>query len=143
MSASIREIISRRPAVSVDPAETLRTVATLLAHQNIGALPVTLGFDVVGIISERDLVHRALGRWMNPDDTLVREVMTPDPECIDIGAPFTAALKVMRQRRCRHVPVLASGRLAGMVSMRDLPVEQTLPHVLPYAADGQAASRIF
>ena len=75
---------------------------------------------LVGIFSERDVMRRVVAAGLNPEKTTVANVMTKD---LVVGKPtddINAALQKMHALGCRHLPVVDSGNLVGMVSLRDL-----------------------
>ena len=74
---------------------------------------------VIGMITDRDLVVRALAPGL-PPGTRVETVMSLDPVTVDADTPLPAALHAMRSIDARHLPVTEHGRLAGMVSLDDL-----------------------
>ena len=106
---------------SVGPGEDATAIARFLAQHRIGAALVR-GQDgeVLGIVSERDIVRAvsrdgtaALGRT-------ARELMTADLVTASPAMTVVEGLGVMTDRRCRHLPVIENGRLLGMVSIGDL-----------------------
>jgi CBS domain-containing protein len=118
----ISDILRAKGAdVHTTPADaTVRELIAALAEYDIGSMVVVDGDDVLGIVSERDVVRR-LNEW---GDTLldseVRQIMTeqlvtcrPDDDVDSIAATMT-------ERRVRHMPVLDGGRLAGIVSIGDV-----------------------
>lgn len=99
----------------------LRAAVGELARRNIGALIVTdENGEVVGIISERDLVtclERHGGELL---DRPVSEAMTAPAITVEPGTPVLSALALMTQKRIRHLPVVSNQRLSGLVSIGDL-----------------------
>ena len=91
-----------------------------LARRKIGALVVTEGGIVVGIVSERDLVmcigkHGAVALERRVADAMSAPAVTVDP-----GTPILRALSLMTERRFRHLPIMKDGELVGLVSIGDL-----------------------
>ena len=115
----IREVLQNRTLVSADPAMTVSEAARLMATEKIGALPILKDRRLVGIFSERDAVFRVLARGLDPDKTLLAEVMTADPVTINGRRPLSHALRLMNDGHFRHVPVVEDGNLIGIVSVRD------------------------
>ncbi|KAB2906620.1 MAG: CBS domain-containing protein [Kofleriaceae bacterium] len=89
-------------------------------RRNIGALLVMDGERSLGIFTERDVLTRVIGKGRDPGRTPVGEVMTRS--VISIGPETTVkeAMSVITEKRCRHLPVMAGGRLLGMISAGDL-----------------------
>ncbi|MBB5693302.1 CBS domain-containing protein [Muricoccus pecuniae] len=107
--------------VSVTPGMGLGEVARVLVQHRIGAALVREGDDQpVGIISERDIV-RVFAREDGQTDRLTAaEAMTRVLYTVTPETPIERALEMMTDRRVRHLPVLAEGKLCGMVSIGDL-----------------------
>ncbi|MBL8834144.1 MAG: CBS domain-containing protein [Rhodospirillales bacterium] len=99
---------------------TVRDAAQAMAQRRIGAVMVIDGPRLVGIFTERDLLSKVVAAKRDPDTVRLAEVMTRDPDTIGPDESAFAALDMMRKRGYRHLPVMDSGRLVGMVSVRDL-----------------------
>ena len=122
MNTRIRDILRRKGAdvYSVDPlARVIDAVNTMNDH-HVGSVLVCEDGDPVGVFSERDVLVRVVAAQRDPRQTLVRDVMTtrlytatPDDTLLDV-------MRLMTERRCRHVPVMEGGRLLGLVSIGDL-----------------------
>lgn len=109
------------PVVSVPPEVSLEVAARHMAEGGVGALPVVDDDDrVVGMITDRDLVVRAMAAGLSPGQEWVRTVMSADPVTVEPDTPVPAALHAMRSIDVRHLPVTRDGRLVGMVSFDDL-----------------------
>jgi len=120
----ISEVLARKPSgavVTVAPETTIRELLGILAEHNIGACVVWVGDSLAGIVSERDVV-----RHLNADgpavavESTVAAIMTAD---VTVCVPSDAVediLRVMTERRIRHLPVVDDGRLTGIVSIGDL-----------------------
>ena len=117
---SIKAIVGDRESVVVDPSHSTEDAARVMAAQNIGAVPVVDGDRLVGIFSERDLLTRVVAAGFSPSTTLVREVMTTELVVAEVTESYEACLSRMQQARVRHLIVLDRGRLAGIVSLRDV-----------------------
>jgi CBS domain-containing protein len=107
------------PAVSIDPARTLRRAARELDDEDIGALVVVGPGGLAGLLSERDIV-RALASGADPDVTSVASVMTKDPLLVDADTPIEAVADLMGNTGVRHLPVVAGHDVVGMISIRDV-----------------------
>ena len=118
--ARIRELLNCRETFLVQSEITAKAAAEYMLDKNVGAVPVVNGSELVGVLSERDLVRRLLlqGRdWMT---TKVSEVMTPDPLTVTTTEDLQECMVLMKRHGFRHLPVCDDGRLEGFVSMRDL-----------------------
>lgn len=107
--------------VSVTPATSVADAVTLLAAKRIGAVPVlNAEGEVVGIFSERDVIHCLQAKGAGALAGTVGEAMTAPAISVTTEQPVIAALSLMTQRRFRHLPVVEGGRLVGFVSIGDL-----------------------
>jgi CBS domain-containing protein len=118
MSSPVR-LVMALPAVSIDPATTLRRAARELDHEDIGAVVVLGRYGLAGVLSERDIV-RALARGADPDVISVESVMAPDRVSVDADTPIEDVADLMRDTGFRHLPVVAGDDVVGMISMRDV-----------------------
>ncbi|HTQ32972.1 MAG TPA: CBS domain-containing protein [Stellaceae bacterium] len=107
--------------VTIHPDATIERAVAVLRLRGIGALVVSDdGANVVGILSERDIVE-ALGRYGSELLAVsVGEVMTSPVVTCDPGDSVAELMAEMTNRRIRHFPVVEDGRLAGIVSIGDL-----------------------
>ncbi|MHB8452991.1 MAG: CBS domain-containing protein [Mycobacteriales bacterium] len=107
---------------TIRPEQSVRELLEMLARLAVGALVVTSqdGGDVVGIVSERDVV-RALQRTGDPVlDGPVEAIMTKAVATCQPTDRVDDVMRLMTEQRVRHVPVLVDGRLAGIVSIGDV-----------------------
>jgi CBS domain-containing protein len=110
----ISELMSQEVEI-IAPEATLQEAAQRMRASHIGALPVGEGTHLAGMLTERDLVTRAIAEGRNPKTTRVREVMTPD-----LITYF--ATRLMHERQIRHLVVLSRDhRLVGIIALRDVP----------------------
>lgn len=102
------------------PGETVGAVAALLHSRRVGAMIVVDGDDVVGIVSERDIVRVVAEDGPQGMNRRVESCMTRDVVFASPAETVDSLLGRMTDRRIRHLPVLKDGRLAGIVSIGDL-----------------------
>jgi CBS domain-containing protein len=122
-AVTVRDILSHKGSdvVTVSPAATLEDVVRILVQKHIGAVVVTDGDGhVLGILSERDIVRVAAEKGAALLATPVSEVMTRKVTTCEAGDTIGAIMELMTTGKFRHVPVLERGRLAGMISIRDV-----------------------
>jgi CBS domain-containing protein len=105
-------------AVTDRPDDTLQQAAGKMREQQTGSLLVLDGQDLVGIVTERDVLKAVA--TATPLDTPVSEVMSKELITVEPGTSLREAARIMTERWIRHLPVLESGRLVGIVSQRDL-----------------------
>lgn len=119
---TIASILSSKgdDVATVAVGTSLRDAVAELARRRIGALPVTDGDSVVGILSERDLVYRIAEHGPEVLDWPAERLMSSPAITVEPSTPVLNALSLMTRRRIRHLPVTESGRLTGIVSIGDL-----------------------
>jgi len=102
--------------------ESVRCIAERMHQRSVGALVVlNTAKTVVGIVTDRDLVVRALAAGKDADTTTVTEVMTPAPVAAREETPIESALSWMREGEYRRLPVVDDrGSLIGMVTLDDI-----------------------
>ncbi len=106
--------------VTTTAAASVAELLALLARHNVGALPVVDGTQLVGIVSERDVVRRLHERGRDLLDATVADLMTSDVVTCSPRDRAADLARVMTERRIRHLPVCDAGRLCGIVSIGDL-----------------------
>ena len=117
----VRDILSTKGTVvhNCSPEDTLADVADLMVGHNIGSLVVLQDDDMVGIITERDIL-RACSATRGPLEFLkVSERMTRCPVVASPNDEMADVMCLMTERRIRHVPVVEGGRLVGIISIGD------------------------
>lgn len=117
----VRDIISSLVLWATRPEASVSEAARVMAEAEVGALAVVNEYgQLIGIITERDLITRVMVQGLNPDEVKVQEVMTSDVEVVEIDASTLTALEKMTRRNCRHLPVLDGGQVVSMLSAKDL-----------------------
>jgi CBS domain-containing protein len=111
--------VMTRASITESPAEPLRAAASRMWKQQTGSLLIMDGDDLVGIVTERDLM-KAVARGDDLDATPVSAVMTRSVLTVTPETSLQEAARHMATRWIRHLPVVVDGRLVGMVSQRDL-----------------------
>lgn len=121
---TVAQILKRKGArvLTVAPEATVRDALALLAEHDVGALVVADPRGApVGIFSERDYARRGVLAGRRSEATRVEEIMTRDPLTVTPETDLEACMRLMTERRVRHLPVRdAEGRLAGLVSIGDV-----------------------
>lgn len=111
--------VAIRHLLTVGPGDTLRRAAQVMTDRGVGAAVVVSDEKVVGIITERDMLH-ALARAVDMDAVRVEEVMTRDVVSGAPGWDIVKATKTMTEGGFRHLLVMEMGEPVGIVSLRDL-----------------------
>ena len=114
---------------SIDPDATVLDAAQVMNDRKIGSLVVLAGPQLVGIISERDILTRVVVPRLDPGTARVREVMTTEVVCCRSHTSLEEARGVLKNRRIRHLPVLDDDqRLCGLISIGDLNAYEAHDH---------------
>jgi CBS domain-containing protein len=108
-----------REVVSLDASASCREAARLMAQKRIGAVAVKQGGRIVGFVSERDLILRCLIGG-GTCEANIAEAMRSDLPSIDATASESECANLMRDHYTRHLLVEEAGRVAGIISMRDV-----------------------
>jgi CBS domain-containing protein len=111
--------IMTNAAVTDQSDDTLADAARKMWRQQTGSLLVVDGEDLVGIVTERDVL-KAVATGAPLGETRISEVMTKDLVTVGPGTSLREAARVMADKWIRHLPVLDSGKLVGIISQRDL-----------------------
>lgn len=118
--AKLVENRARADIVSCGPRDTLRDAVRQLAERRIGAMPVMDGDQVVGIVSERDVLYCLAAEGEGSLAKPVAEVMTTPVQTVECSASCDEALAIMTAGRFRHLPVVENGAMRGFLSIGDL-----------------------
>jgi CBS domain-containing protein len=118
--ARIYDLVKDRKVHSIDADSTVLEAARLMREQNIGALPVLRGGELVGIVSERDIMNRVVAVGRGPGTTAVSEIMTANPRSVGPDESVDDCLFLMRELGFRHLPICEGKQIRGLVSLRDI-----------------------
>ena len=107
-----------------DPDVSLATAAGMMRDLDVGALPICEGDNLVGMITDRDLVVRALAEARDPESTTVRDIMSPEIVHAFDDQDVEEVARLMEIKQIRRLPVLnRNKRLVGIVSLGDMATE--------------------
>lgn len=113
--------------VSVTRDTTIRSAVDMMSDNHIGCLIVNdRGGKFAGIVTERDIVTRAVGSSMDLEKATITEIMTPQVVSCSVGTPAGRAREIMAANHIRHLPVIDDGVVVGILSARDLMGKQLL-----------------
>ena len=116
----IRPLVQDQEMVVVDATTSVLQAARIMSERQIGALPVVDGERLAGIFTERDILARIVAAGIDPAGTSVSDVMSTSLVVAEITESHDVCMRRMQQARVRHLLVLENGRLAGILSLRDL-----------------------
>ena len=136
MAGTIEEIMTRDPR-TVDIGDSLVDAARGMRDGDIGSVIVTDGGRVAGIVTDRDIVVRAVAEGRDPRSTTVGNVCSPNPRTLEPGDSVEVAAQAMGENSIRRLPVIRGGELVGVLSLGDLAKDRDAGQPL---ADISAAS---
>ena len=125
------------------PDNTLADIAAMMRDEDIGSLPVVQDGELRGIVTDRDIVVRAIADGKEPSTTTVQEVLSEDLESVEPDDDVEEAADLMASHRILRLPVIQGGKLIGMVTLGDIAVkheESTASHALEGVSEGVKAS---
>lgn len=119
---TVQEILDEkgRDVWTTGPDASVREALVQMAQRNVGALAVTAGDRVVGVISERDYARKVIDRGNASLETRVGDLMVQEPRCVTPQQTIGDCMALMTDKHVRHLPVLEGDRLAGILSIGDL-----------------------
>ncbi|HEY0605484.1 MAG TPA: CBS domain-containing protein [Herpetosiphonaceae bacterium] len=108
---------------TVTPDTDLVTVAKYMKDLDVGVIPVVEGEQLVGLITDRDIVIRAVAAGKQAKESQVREHMSPSPTTVSSNDNVSKAAEIMAREQIRRLPVVDGGKLVGIVSIGDVAVD--------------------
>jgi CBS domain-containing protein len=110
-----------RNVVTIDASATLLQAAEVMRDANVGMLPVMEGDVLRGIVTDRDLVVRAMTRDIRPSDVSVEQCLTEPPRCAEPDWSLDEAMEEMARQQVGRLPIVdAGGRVLGVVTLSSL-----------------------
>ncbi len=119
----VAHILKSKPeqtVYTITPAASVFDAVKQMAEKGIGALVVIEGEKVVGIITERDYARKIILMARSSKETPVRDIMTPSVMYVRPDQTSEECMVLMTENRLRHLPVMDSGKLIGLISIGDL-----------------------
>jgi len=109
-----------RDVLTVGPETSVREAVEKMEAISAGTALVMEGGEVAGIVSERDVIRKAVLLDKNIADVKVREIMTTNITSITQETSLDECMKLITEKRIRHLPVICSGNLCGIISIGDV-----------------------
>ncbi|TLP62803.1 CBS domain-containing protein [Parasedimentitalea maritima] len=145
-ASTLSDMIAGQQVHSTSPNDTVRTACIIMTSVNVGALPVVDdNGTLVGIFSERDVIQRSVIVYRPSATTLVKQVMTPNPQWLSPDAKPIEAYQIMIKGKFRHLPICDEGQVLGIVSIRDFnpPSNSIFDRLRGNTAKASAPARLF
>jgi CBS domain-containing protein len=123
MGTKVREVMTDRPRC-VSPDTSVSEAARLMESEDVGSLPILDGDQLAGMVTDRDIVIRAVAKEKDPKGMPVREVATREVVTIGADEDLSEALKLMASHQVRRIPVVDDdNRLVGVIAQADVALE--------------------
>ena len=122
MGKSVREAMTASVS-SVSPSQSLADAAEVMKREDVGSVPVVEEGRLAGIVTDRDIVTRAVAEQRNPQTVSVEEIASHDLVTVEPEQDLDEALALMARHKVRRLPVLEEGRLVGMLAQADVALE--------------------
>lgn len=122
LNKRVRDVLraKREDIYSVAPLASVIDAVNVMNDHHVGSVLVMEAGSPVGIFSERDVLVRVVAAHRDPRQTLVRDVMTTRLHTASSDDSLLDVMRLMTERRCRHVPIMDGERLLGLVSIGDI-----------------------
>ena len=138
----VKQLLGRKghEVWSVDADEPVLEAIQMMADKHVGALPVTRGGELVGVVSERDYARKVVLLGRSSAETQVWQIMSAPVVTAAPEDGIRHCMQVMTEKRIRHLPVVEDGRMIGMISIGDLvrvvieEQDQTIEHLNRFIA---------
>ena len=106
--------------VKVDRQQTAQDVAKLMKEKKIGSVLIAEGKEIVGIVTETDIVRKVVAEGIDAGSFLVKGIMSAPVYTIDGDKTIFEAGELMDEKKVRHLAVTENGEISGMISVRDI-----------------------
>ena len=118
----VKHLLETKPQVihAVAPEQAVLEAIRMMADKYVGALLVMRGDELLGIVSERDYARKVILKGKSSADTPVSDIMSAPVLTVDPGDSVHRCMRVMTEQRIRHLPVVAGGKVVGVLSIGDL-----------------------
>ncbi|MGH8171044.1 MAG: CBS domain-containing protein [Steroidobacteraceae bacterium] len=119
---AVRHLLDRkgRALFTIEPEDPVLEAIRMMADHHVGALLVMRGSELAGIVSERDYARKVVLLGRSSAETPVWQIMTSPVITVSLQTPVQDCMRLMTERRIRHLPVMEGGRAVGMISIGDL-----------------------
>jgi CBS domain-containing protein len=118
----VRQLLERKGSAifSVEPEDPVLEAIRLMADRHVGALLVMKGGELAGIVSERDYARKVILLGRSSSATPVWQIMSSPVHTVSPDQSLDDCMRLMTERRVRHLPVVERGKVVGVLSIGDL-----------------------
>ena len=114
------EEVMTRDVITIDSNDTIYDACKLYSEIKVGSLVVMNRDIIVGIITERDIIERAILQKKSPTKTKIREIMSPNIKTVHALAPIEKAAVIMKENNIKKLPVILNNDIVGIITETDL-----------------------
>jgi CBS domain-containing protein len=115
----VRDVMTSNPT-TCEPTATLVDAAKVMAREDVGPVPIVEGGKLVGLVTDRDIIIRAVAEGRDVTSTTVQDVASKDLVTVTADEHLDRALQLMAQHQVRRIPVVDGDRVVGIVSQADV-----------------------
>ncbi|MGZ4814523.1 MAG: CBS domain-containing protein [Terriglobales bacterium] len=119
----VRDAMTER-VTTASPETTLEELASMMKSEDTGAIPVVDDGELIGIVTDRDIVIRCIAEGGDPTERTAEDIVSENLETIDPDSDLDEAIELMSQKQIRRLPVVDNGELVGILSIGDVAVKQ-------------------
>ena len=123
MSLSVQDVMVRE-VLTIDAAQNTKNAARLMSKFGVSSLIVSSDADIVGIVTERDIIVRVVSSGQDPEKVTIREIMSEPIIIVKPETPLDEAIKIMFRERIKKLPVMCREdermKLVGILSITDV-----------------------
>lgn len=118
----VKDLLQQKSAglFTTTPDTTVQDALETMVSKGISSLPVLVARELVGIVSERDYIRKAVPKRIVPWELKVRDIMTSDVVSVTPDNTVRECMELMSSKRIRHLPVVEGKTLIGMLSITDI-----------------------
>jgi CBS domain-containing protein len=120
---TVRDVMTRDP-ITLPPSASLFDAATTMRERGIGDVVVAGDEELIGIVTDRDIVVRGLAEGRDPNTTTLTDITSRELITVSPDDPIETAVRLIREHAIRRLPVMSGGRIVGIVTLGDLALEQ-------------------
>lgn len=129
MAKSIREIMTSNP-ICLPASTPIREAAQHMRENDIGDVVVEKGGKLCGIVTDRDIVVRAVAQGKDVETTDLESICSKDVTSLSPDQSDEDAVRLMREKSIRRLPVVENGKIVGLISLGDLAIDKDPRSVL-------------
>lgn len=118
----VRELMTT-DVTTAELGTTLEEIATIMRHEDVGAVPIIDDDEVVGIVTDRDIVVRCVAEGGDPGESTAEDILTEGLVIVSPEGDVQDAEELMSRHQIRRLPVVRDGHLEGMISLGDIAVK--------------------